>query len=126
MKAKEKLTDALLIRKGIKVGLKSTQNLVSGDGRVINLGQVSTLVNELEEAAHFFPPFFVFVFDNSLRIDEQRLQSFRVSFGKLLSAQLSSEVERRLREHSPQTSFFSPEFFNTSNRMSPPRTNSNL
>jgi HD superfamily phosphohydrolase len=86
---KKWLIDALLIPKKIKPGVTPELQLVNRNGKIISLGQVSKIANELFRAAAFFPPFFIFIFASSAPTHEQIIH---------LRDQLGTFLARRFKE----------------------------
>ena len=86
-KQEEHLTDALTITKKIKAGVSRELRMVNRDNKIIQLGQVSRVADELARSTYFFPPFFVFLAMPDLK--HNHLPGLRLKLGTRLAFHFS-------------------------------------
>ena len=66
---------------------------MDGEGKIVQLGKVSRLADELDRATLLFPPFFVFVYKKE-GVDETTFAKHRQEFGLLLWQEFDKWLKR--------------------------------
>lgn len=98
LKDRMKVDDVILVPKLLKAGLTKDLSLVDGEGKIIQLGKVSRLADELDRATLLFPPFFVFVYKKG-GVDEKAFAEYRQAFGQLLWQEFDSWIKKANNNH---------------------------
>jgi HD superfamily phosphohydrolase len=93
LKDKMKVDDVILIPKLLKAGLTKDLSLVDSDGKIVQLGKVSRIADELDRATLFFPPFFVFIY-NKGGVDEKAFDEHRRALGLLLWEEFDNWIKK--------------------------------
>lgn len=88
------LDDVILTFKQIKPGLNDGF-LLERDGKLINIGAVSNIVDLLKRSAELVPPFFVYIFKSGKNFTDEELSDLRIGFGHLLYETLKVYLEER-------------------------------
>jgi HD superfamily phosphohydrolase len=88
------IKDVIFMPKWIKPGVAKEMSLVDSEGKIVALGAVSRVADELERAALLFPPFFVFLY-GSEDISEENFHQQRQEFGQLLWMHFDSWISNK-------------------------------
>ena len=85
--------DVILISKPLKIGLSSDFRIVDTRGKVIPIGTVSRIYDELNSAVLAFPPLFAFVY--SKKVDESDFETWRIELGEALAFEFDNWLKRQ-------------------------------
>jgi hypothetical protein len=92
IKATFSIDDIIFMPKTITAGANNQLNIVSDTKRIMKIGDVSRIINDLERSSRLSPPFYIYIYSNT--INPNILSQVRKTLGSVLWDEFHSYISK--------------------------------